>query len=624
MTSPSIILGVIVFLIYLLSLGIASNNIVSKLYKNNKSFYLDSASKFLIGVIVTSVIYALLGFSGVLNKLNFFLVSFLILFSGLYKFNIGSIKEIFYRKLFDEYEISKLLLLISPVLLIGIFSSLLPTFDWDMISQYFTIPKLHIESGNTSYLTNVGFFSAFPAYGEALVGVPLLVSGDERFVQLYITSFYAFILYFSGCIFTQLSKSKFFLLLCLISVAYLPLLINHLGIAKVEIVQSVFLLASFYFLMLYKKNKLRNNIFYSFIFYSFSLGIKYTSIFALPFYCLFYYFFIKSPSNKFHIKNALVFFLIFLIINIIWLGYNYAYHCNPIFPILLDFFGSCSYPLVLMQEIVEMLNETTYHNIFLTLNSSNTIFSYLPFLFTAFGFINILILLFVLFGSHIKNEYFYSSFKILFILFFIFHIFIYFWEFRYFYIFLILFLIISFAYLSIYVKKRHIKFLLISLVFIQSISSLYFFTKTHHGALISHAFMTNISSDKFKQNFVNLYWVSEFINENTKLDEVIAFNFDVQPFYYLERKFFHIHEFNPEMSFYFIDSSSELFNALLNKNISYLVWRNAGVADERYKSNSKAVNFHIRLQKLKDDLVVTGSLVLVHQKDDVLIYKVNK
>jgi hypothetical protein len=156
------------------------------------------------------------------------------------------------------------------------------------------------------------------------------------------------------------------------------------------------------------------------------------------------------------------------------------------------------------------------------------------------------------------------------------------------------------------------------LVFVQ----LYYSFSIFHSrsAYIFLPLTNKISFEKYKENWIHLYWVAKFINENTTSDSVIAFNWGVQPFFYLDRKYFFIHDWNPEGGTQGMRSSKEFLDLLLQKNCSYVVWRNQ---DEfRYLDPSISKQYHANINSFLDDLVETGSLLPIFSKDDVTIYKV--
>ena len=221
-----------------------------KLSNNIESILNKPALIFILGLPPAAIYYSILGYCGILtNEYFLFGISvFVVIGLWLLKFNS-------FHNILSDLKPNSLIyptalaVGLSPVIFYGIVISLLPTFNWDVISYGLTFPKTYASEQAIRYLTEYGVFSAFPVYGEAIIGFPYLLFKNELTVQLYLFFNFFILLTITKYVFEIFSNSKTYLYLLLISIGYLPVVLVNLGIAKVELVQASILLAALYFLM---------------------------------------------------------------------------------------------------------------------------------------------------------------------------------------------------------------------------------------------------------------------------------------------------------------------------------------------------------------------------------------
>lgn len=595
---------------------------------NSSSFKLNfsPAIVFILGLIPFALTYSFLGVMSNLNSQLFIVITLFFGVFGSYLFGLQLIVDSLKPARYLPDLTSVFLIIILFPVLIYVFSiASLPTSNWDAISYVLSFPKIHISEGSVRYLSEYGIFSAFPIYGEAIVGLPLLVFKSEQVVQIYISLFFINLLFISRHIFKCFTSSRLYLFLSQITIGYLPIILINVGIAKVEMPQAAIVLASILLLNIGESKHRKCLKLLSILLFVFGIGVKYTTIFYLPIFIFSYLATEKNKNAKIIVADGIRFIMAGIAINIIWIYTNIVEHCNPLFPNLIKYLGSCRYSVSTMTDIMTMVNESTFLQKGTSLEATHSISKYFPFFVEAAGTINTALIIFAVFifiafqskkviKSRLSFLYYgvAASFSI--------HIFLLLWEFRYFLVVLTLTIVIIFILFSYILKNRIFGVIISGAVFLQ----LYFSITAFH-ARNSYIFLplTNqISFEKYRENWVHLYWVAKFINENTAPDSVVAFNWGVQPFFYLNRKYFFLHDWNPEGATQEMKSSSELLNLLQQKKCNYLVWRNQD--ESRFKDPSLSKLYHARMNGFLDELVKDGVVVVILTRDDVTIYSVLK
>ena len=597
-----------------------------KIKPSSVNLHLTPTIAFTFGSIPFALTYTLLGIVNHLELKNFVAVIFIFLGLGCHLFGWQIIiKNIRLRTLIPDRLTILVTIFLIPMLIYGIGISLLPTSNWDAISYVLSFPKTHISEGNIRYLSEYGIFSAFPLYGEALIGSPLLLFGSEKLVQIYTFLFFINILFISRRLFKEFSSSGLFLFLLLITIGYLPIVLINIGIAKVEIPQAAIILTSILLLNIGEK-KHRNFLkFLSMVLFTFGIGIKYTTIFYLPIYIFAYFVTEKKKDIKQIFIDGIQFIFIGGVINTLWIYSNFIEHCNALFPNLIKYFGSCRYSDNIMLDIMTMVWESTFLQKGTSLQATGTILGYFPFFIDSLGLINsglifLIFINYIFFYSEIKYapQVKYICYGILISI--IIQVIFLLWEFRYYLFVLILAMIFVFILLSNICNNIFSRIIISGLVLLQIY---YSFSMFHsRNSYIFLPLKNQISIEDYKEKWIHLYWVAKYINENTAHDSVVAFNWGVQPFFYLERKYFFIHDWNPEGRTQEMHSVKEFYDLLLQKNCSFIVWRNQDEA--RYQDPSISKKYHAKMNSFLLDLVEKGNIVQILHKDDVTIYSIIK
>ncbi|MDY7577618.1 hypothetical protein RGU70_04690 [Herbaspirillum sp. RTI4] len=593
------------------------------LWKNkNKINGGDILILFLFGFGVLSIIYGLLGFFNELKLIPFLFCSVVAAIPGVYNIkNICNKFSVSDKKINISW-ISIVYVLSIPALIIGVYVSTIQPFNWDEISYGLTFAKLHIAAGDIAYLPNYGMYSAFPLFGETVIGIPFLLTGNATSAHFLILVFLIVSLMIVREIYLQFSKSYFFAAICVISVLYLPITMGNIGTAKIEGYQLAYILAAIYALLMSRSESKSSYRLMSYFFMSFAAGIKYTSIFAAPLYIFIYFMSAdKKESIAHHFLEFIKLIIIGTVINSVWLMNNWLSVCNPVFPSLINLFGQCGkYPVT--SDMMDMVLESTMLQKDMSWATTHSLVNFKKIYLENFGFLNVTLLVLSAGLFFVKrtfeNKRFIGWLLIAIALTISFQAFAIYWEFRYTYFIFVFLVIFSLVIIDKNKMGTLIGAAVLIMAVVQAYQSLNQYFKNHVALRL--VMDGDVTRDIFADKFIHLYWVSQYINKNTEENSLIAFNWGVQPFFYLDRPFLSIHDWNPEGGFQQIVSSDE-FSAIFEKRkIKYLVWRNQD--ETMYTNPSKTKAFHLRMNNYLDELIKNKFLILQYSQDDVRIFKV--
>lgn len=583
----------------------------------------DNIISVMVGFVILSQLYCLLGLLGWLERRSFIVGCLLLSIPGLINVfrHQGSVVPAPWVRLKKQLLPSMFLL---PAIILGLTVATLPPLNWDEISYALTFPKLHIAAGNISYLTEYGIFSAFPLFGETPIGIAYLLYPDPTSAHLTVLFFLILSLTLVYRLAMQCGATRIGAWFCVLAVAYLPLTLGNIGTAKIEPYQLAYIIASFYLLVICKGHERCEYRLVSYIFIGFAAGIKYTTLFAAPFFLCAYMMATPLSSGLIvHLRELGRLLLIGLVVNGAWLLINWLNVCNPFFPNLVSVFGQClEYPVT--KDIMDMVMEGTMLQKGTSWATTHSLDNFYKIFVSGFGLINAILLALgiVLFlgsktaRSNSNIRWIFAGICITLLI----QAFAIYWEFRYTYFafsLMLIFIVLVFEQLLRGSVLRASLFLIILFQAFQSFSN-YF----RNNPAVGLVMRGEVQREGYPDKFIHLYWVAKWLNENTPKDAVIAFNWGVQPFYYLERTFFFLHDWNPEENIQQFDNFEQLLHALRHREVSYLVWRNQD--ESGYIDPSKSKAFHARMNLFLADLVAQGKLEQIYVRDDVRIFKVHE
>ncbi|MAF02826.1 MULTISPECIES: hypothetical protein [unclassified Herbaspirillum] len=586
----------------------------------------DPLLESMLGFIMLSQLYCLLGLFGILQRSYFLMSSAVLVLPGVFLLwqkrtqylnqALACVKRLTWPAV--------LCIALLPMLLLALTVATLPPLNWDEISYALTFPKLHIAAGNVSYLTQYGIFSAFPLFGETPIGIPYLLvpspTGSHLVVLVFLFASLMLAFRLAGALF----ESRLNAWLCVIALAYLPLTLGNIGTAKIELYQLAYILAAFLMLVRYSQQPHETYRVLSYVFIAFAAGIKYTTIFAAPFYLCAYL--MATPIQRgvlVHVKEICRLVLIGIAINAVWLIVNWHNVCNPFFPNLVGVFGQClKYPVT--KDIMDMVMEGTMWQKGTSWSTTHSLENFKALFIAGFGTINSLLLIVALSVFAVRKKsrslphlnWIFGGIVLTLLL----QAFGIYWEFRYTYFAFTFFLLFIGAVLLQTVPGRLVRVATAVLLSLQAYQSwtAYF----QHNPAVGFVMKGDIPRQGYPDKFVHLYWVAAWLNQNTPSNAVIAFNWGVQPFYYLDRTFYFLHDWNPEENIQLFDQATQLQQALRHRNASYLVWRNQD--DSGYIDPSKSKAFRARMNHFVDELERSGWLRQVHSQDDVRIFVIQR
>jgi hypothetical protein len=577
----------------------------------------------MIGFVLLSQLYCFLGLIGQLKR-EIFIIGVIVL-------SLPGLIDVWCSRNFLQntarLAIKKIfwpIAMLCPMIYLGLTVATLPPLNWDEISYALTFPKLHIASGSFSYITEYGIFSAFPLFGETPIGIAYLLYSDPTAAHLTVLFFLILSLTLVYRLAVRCGTTRVGAWVCVLAVAYLPLTLGNIGTAKIEPYQLAYILASIYLLVICKEFDRSEPRLLSYIFIGFAAGIKYTTVFAAPFYLCAYMMATPLGSGiSVHLRELGRLLLIGLVVNGAWLLINSLNVCNPFFPNLVSVFGQClEYPVT--KDIMDMMMEGTMMQKNTSWATTHSLENFYKLFVAGFGWINTILLALgiVLFLSRNKTRlnlnlrWLFAGIFITLLI----QAFAIYWEFRYTYFAFSLILIFTILAFEQVFRQSALRAVIFTIIGFQAFQSFGNYFKNNPAVWL--VMQGDVQREDYPDKFVHLYWVAKWLNENTPKDVVIAFNWGVQPFYYLERPFFFLHDWNPEENIQKFENSEQLFRTLRHRDVRYLVWRNQD--DSGYIDPSKTKAFRARMNIFLSDLLAQGRLGQIYQRDDVRIFKVQE
>ena len=521
---------------------------------------------------------------------------------------------------FSAYQIPSIVLFLT--LLIGSFS--LP-YHWDdtFYNSYFL--KEYLKQENFNYLTHFGYYSAFPIYGSALNIIFYSLFnyyGTGLISIVFLSLFLLYVNYFLSKLLIKDSLKNIGILIFIGSYA----IIEYGGTAKEDIIVNFLIFLSFYFLIFKDRLFGLNHYYSSFIFYSFSLGFKYTALNFLP---IFYLYFLYKIFHDAEYKNKILQihingFFIALSINFPWLLRNFIEIGNPIYPLL-----SGHLPFeekIIFTEIKKIyLNEQINGHIH---NKFNNIFSFINFIeYTNKSiFVGTLFFPLILFKSKFKIFVNLEKEIILISIFLIIWMFFFLnWEMRHF-VLIYFFSITSTLILinKIKLNKFHNKYLkLKNLLYILLVIILFFNGLEKVVKKYGKQFLCSIGENPIECLMAKNQYLRtvDFINNNIPKNERIATN--ALPYLYLNNEFIYIQPW-ADYTEIDLDNPEYIIDFLRNNKVNFLSWSffdQHNAYDEKKGANLKKYFYKINdnIKKLESD----KKLMVIFKDKNTKLYIIN-
>jgi len=328
---------ILYFIPILLSAYVIGYKIFS-LFKLKTTILEQSIFSIVFGLAFYSYITLLLGILGFLYASLYWVIITIILILG-YRLWMTFLQRILktVKKFKFKYDLETfLIIVISVFVVLSILSTLVPPFLWDEMDYRLAHPKIWARNHELTPIFS-RWISEFPSNVDMLYVIGLLLKNGilSKFFAL------SFNLILGAAIFsfgTRFYNRKTALLATSIYLT-LPMIMNHIGSAYVDIPSASMIFLALYSLIAWLKDKNSKWFYLSAILTGLSLATKFTSALPAVILGLFVIFFTIKGEKTYALKKIIFFGLIIVILLTPWLLKTYFRTGNPVWPIAFNVFG---------------------------------------------------------------------------------------------------------------------------------------------------------------------------------------------------------------------------------------------------------------------------------------------
>jgi len=248
---------------------------------------------------------------------------------------------------------SLLIAVISVFSILAVLSALVPPFLWDEMDYHLALPKIWARHNELVPVFSK-WLSELPSNVNMLYTMGLILKNG--ILSKFFALSYGLLLAASIYSFGKRFYTRKIALLATSIYLSLPMIMNHIGSAYVDIpVASMVFLALYCFVIWINSNNLEW-LYLSGIFTGLSLASKHTAIFPAIILGIFVvYYSVKNHSFK-ALKPVIIFGVIALLFVIPWLAKSHAHTGNPIWPLAYGIFGGEYWDANLASEFSKGLN----------------------------------------------------------------------------------------------------------------------------------------------------------------------------------------------------------------------------------------------------------------------------
>jgi hypothetical protein len=230
-----------------------------------------------------------------------------------------------------------LIITIAIFTILAILSALTPPFLWDEMDYRLAHPKIWARHHELTPIFS-RWFSEFPSNIELLYTIGILLKNGilSKFFSL------SYGLLLAAAIFSFSKRFYNGIIGLIASSVYLslPMVMNHIGSAYIDISIASLAFAAFYCLMLWIKDKKPGWLYLCGIFTGLSLASKYTAVIpALLLGIFIIYFSWKDNGFLKSVKNTIIFSSITVLLVVPWLLKAYFRTSNPVWPFFYNIIG---------------------------------------------------------------------------------------------------------------------------------------------------------------------------------------------------------------------------------------------------------------------------------------------
>jgi hypothetical protein len=542
------------------------------------------------------------------------------------------------RSVFKEFEINvswSWFFFLTPLLIIPIIVSFSHPYTWDEVAYGIALPRDYARAGSFYYNADYGPYSAFPGNYEALTTASLLLFNSVTPVKL-LNIVFAISL---GIAALQIYKLLGFdgrfapiagaAVVCANALALLPVVVkNDLSNA---FFQSLAILA----FVAYTKDRKFKFLLLSGAFLGIALGIKYSSLqFAACMLICVALTLLRMPLNRISLGRHFIGFILAIgLLSSPWYLRNLLFFSNPFFPFFNDVLhahnGFGQEHVAIAKEMFNGITGFSFqqgklHDFFrVTLHQ----FGYFPMLLSIPG-------LMLAPTRRISSGLRFVS--MLFISYTLVTIFWGYWSPRYFAVLLDLSSVFGTICISVLTNlivrlcrinqpwSKHwivVGAVVLSVALLARHSLLV--QRSNLGA-IAKSVLRGESVDTFGARYVSFWDLAQWINRHLEDSDKIGVGINVQPFYYVDKKYFNIHPMSEKGDLQGANTEDDFMKAFKSLDLTMLAiyeWRPN--LEYPIDVNPHMYNFMKRFYSAIASLEATQKIVAVAHIGDVTVFKIN-
>ncbi len=517
--------------------------------------------------------------------------------------------------------------LLVPLLVIPALASLSPPTGWDEVAYGAALPRDYARAGRFFYNDDYGPYSAFPGNYQALVTASLVIFGDvipARFFNVLLAFGLAVV---AVHISRRLGTSRPVALITAVLVLSATSLLAVVPMIKNDVANGFFQSLTLLALAGYAARREPSRLALGAFFLGTAVGIKYSSLlFALSVTPLMVVLVLRGAvSRGERLRGLALFGGVALAAALPWYARNAAVFGNPFFPFLNELLGAennfTAEHSALTREMFEGLAGYTWSTgtVGVLLKRVGSGFGWVPVLLSVPGLVAVMLrrrdTVSVFLGAA------FVSFGL--VVFFAGH-----WQPRYFLSLLVLSCAFAAAALEEIGRVTH----LVPGRRRTAAVALGILTLTVGGDSIwtqwrarGERVRDNLWMDRQElvRSYVPFWRFADWANRNLAPDDKIAVGMGVQPFYYLDRPYFHIHPMTEKGNLQALQTPEEYLQAFRSLGITWLGFRRFRDGAKYSKARTPRRHaFLLRFFRARGALERSGKLTFVTRVGGVRVYRI--
>jgi hypothetical protein len=518
------------------------------------------------------------------------------------------------------------LLLLLPLLVVPTIAALTPPHEWDEVAYGAALPRDYAAAGRFFYNADYGPFSAFPSNYEALTTAAIVLTGDVAPTHV-VTVLLALGL---AAIAVHLSRrlgAPWPLALCAaVLVLSAEAMVTTVARSKNDVANAFFQSLALLAIVAYAVRRELSWLALGGFFLGTALGVKYSSLeFALCVAPLTAALVLTRPGCvSGRLRDLGVCGAVALASALPWYARNYFVLDNPIFPFLNELLGARNgftpEQSAIAREMFNGLTGYSWH--------TGTASSFLQKTIRGFGWVPVLLSIPGLLAAVLRRRDAASAFLgMVWASFGLLTLFAGYWLPRYFLTLLVLSSVFATVILAEICRPagralgRRATVVALAIVVLAVGGSSLRWQWTTGWRFVQDA--VRLKRQDFVRTHVRFWEVADWANRNLGPNDKIAVGLNVQPFYYLNRPYFHVHPMTQKGNLQSLETPEEFLRAFHTLGITWLAF--SPYVDAESYPEASAPRMHAFLKRLynaRKSLTRSGQLTPVTALQGVRIYRI--